>query len=197
MPYKQLAILKSQQKYTFLVMKTWLGGAGSLLLTLGTLGAYVGYASSKQQFLLVSDMFRDWPLAGSMTFGIGSTLMGLALLGSVNVYIIVTCTASAWTVIGSSEYFGQQWISIMHSVSTGLFLLTSYMAFASVSSSKHGALHALLTFWSGMAVLSGTVIGLQRGTSSWPWNHMMAASEVALLATYFVGYAHVFFPLGK
>lgn len=199
MSYKQLAILESEQKYTFLTMQTWLGGAGATLLTLGTLGTYVGYASSRHQFLLVSDMFRDWPLAGSMTFGVGSTMMGLAFFGSVNVYIIVACMASAWAVIGSSEDFGHQWIRATHALSTGLFLLTSYMVFASVSHSKHGALHAMLTFWSGMALLSGALIGLHHGQEAgrWPWDQIMAASEVALLATYSVGYAHVFFSLGK
>lgn len=179
-------------------MRSLLGGVGSLLLTLGTLGVYAGFAASRQKFLLVSDMFQHWPLAGSLTFGVGNSMMGLALFDrQKNLLSVPTCMASAWAVVGSSEYYGQQWIRVAHFLATALFLWTSYLVFSSVTDGggRNGILSAMLTFFSLLGVLSGFCLVASRegGDAYWLWRQTLAASEVALLATYFVGYVDVFF----
>lgn len=181
-----------------MVSSSRLGAAGSLLLTLGTLSVYVAFAASQQKFLLVSDMFQRWPLAGSLTFGVGNTMLGLALYSKQSSVAVVVCMASAWAVIASSEYFGQEWIRAVHFLAVFLFLLTSYLVFAGAAGAQRfPALKAVLTFFSLLAVLSGAMLGTaDKGSNAgryWLWRQTMAAAEVALLAVYFVGYVNVFF----
>lgn len=182
-------------------MKSILGLIGSLLLTLGTIAVYIAYAASEKQFVVVSTMFQYWPMAGSLTFGMGSTMMGLALYNPKNTYPVIVCMASAWAVVGSSEYYGQQWIRVAHFLATALFLLTSYLVFMGAydvaeergNKRGYGLLSAVLTFFSVLAVLSGVLLGLSSTSSSYQlWLQTMAASELALLGTYFFGYMHVF-----
>ena len=180
-------------------MKSILGRIGSLLLTLGTLCVYAGYAASQQKFLLVSDMLQHWPLAGSLTFGLGNSLLGISLLSRDNAYTIATCMASAWAVVGSSEDYGQQWIRVVHCLSVALFMWTSYLVFLrasdSGSSNAKGGLVAGIVFFSCLAVLSGLMMAVSYDSEDmyWAWRQTISAAEVALLMTYFVGYVDVFF----
>lgn len=185
-------------------MKSILGTLGALLLTLGTIAVYIAYAVSERQFVLVSTMFQHWPMAGSLTFGIGNTMMGLALYSPKNMYPVIICMSSAWAVVGSSEYYGYEWIRVAHFLATALLLLTSYMVFMGAyaadeqSDEIRGLLSAVLTFFSALAVLSGVLLGISPTNSSYQlWLQTMAASELALLGTYFFGYMHVFLVIQK
>lgn len=170
-----------------------LGGLGSLMLTFGTLCVYAAFAATQKKLQLVSDMFQHWPLAGGLTFGLGNTMLGLALCCKDNMYAVTLCMASAWAVVTSSEYYGQEWIRIAHFASTLVFLWTSYLVYTSCVLCK-GWVSGILVFFSFLILLCGLVMGSSSAIEP-PivWRQTMAVSELVLLSAYGVGYVQVFF----
>ncbi len=80
---------------------------------------------------VITDMFREWPLAGSATAGLGSALVCWYQAQSITVdstWGILAASSSLWLVIGSSENFDSLVISILHSVFTVLFLFSAVYA---------------------------------------------------------------------
>lgn len=59
---------------------------GLFLVFPGTWIAYVAYANSLPHWYeipVITDLFRDWPVSGSLTFGLGTTLICSGLTGAV------------------------------------------------------------------------------------------------------------------
>lgn len=192
-------------------MKSVLGGVGSLLLTVGTLSLHAAFSASEGRIALVSDLMQRWPLACSLTFGMGNSMVGLSLYGSQSIYPILACTLSSWAVVGSSEYYGQEWIKVVHGLATTAFVLSSYLVFTGAVrqmklSEKQRvlaeALSAAALFFSGLALISGGALVVlpprmeEEGvitSAYWMWRNTMASCEVGLLAFYGVGYVNIFF----
>lgn len=187
-----------------------LGGVGSLLLTFGTLCLHAAFSASQRRLALVSDVLQDWPLAGSLTFGVGNTMMGLSLYGSQSLCTLLACMLSAWVVVGSSDYHEQEWIRTVHWLATAAFIVSSYVVFTGAVQQKQqqvqefaGALSAILFFLSGLALASAVALvgskmsaaeERQSASSAYSvWRNTVALCEVGLLAVYGVGYVNVFF----
>ena len=111
---------------------------GFLLISLGTLLAYIVFAAVRMDNYgapgpvpVVTDMFREWPLAGSATAGIGSSLMVYGLQKNhpqdANLWLLVA-SCWLWLVIGSSITYGNSVMGTFHDVFTFFFLLSSIMA---------------------------------------------------------------------
>lgn len=195
-----------------------MGFTGALLLTLGTLSLQVAFSVTEKRFALVSDMFGRWPLAGSLTFGLGCSMLGMALhrddksssSSSSNTITIATSIVSAWVVVGSShEGGGPDWIYTVHALATLVFIPSSYAVYyyAAAAGAAHHQHHgkefvaacisAAILFFSAFACFSGGVMYFakqqrQQSQAYWVWKQALATSEAALLASYFLGYLELF-----
>lgn len=192
-------------------MKSVLGGLGSLLLTVGTLSLHAAFSASEGRIALVSDLMQRWPLACSLTFGMGNSMVGLSLYGSQSMYPLLACSLSSWAVVGSSEYYGQEWIKVVHGLATTAFVLSSYLVFTGAvrqvqlnekQQVLNEGLSAATLFLTVIVLVSGGALSVLPPTAEgegviksayWMWRNMMASCEVGLLAFYGVGYVNVFF----
>lgn len=134
------------------------------LLFPGTIAVYIAYAATATEFPnnegplpIVSNMFEKWPLAGSMTFGLGASLLVAGILAELAVVttavaagmlqgdagwsrrvnrIAVCCVigvSSAWGVVGSSNYFESAFISGFHDASALVFMVSSILIYVDVA----------------------------------------------------------------
>ena len=119
--------------------------AGVLLVCAGTLAAYAALVSQTQYTSyqpVVTDMFREWPLVGSLTTGLGMTLMASGLLATVMmqsdwidhamhsrgswrqlVLALVLAQVGVWAVISTSDSGHDNTVSFIHNLATLVLML--------------------------------------------------------------------------
>lgn len=170
--------------------------AGVMLLTVGTLMAYIAYACLNDTFPVVTFMFRDWPLVSSSTAGIGSTLLlyGMTLMADRrdNSYMLLS-SCSIWLVVGSSNTFGNDAISWFHDIFTLLFLLFGTLSLASVLRTYRSWKVVCSMAWGLSAVASGLVLNIDKSLT----NARVALGVSELLFVVTIGMGYFEFILGQ
>jgi phosphatidylglycerophosphate synthase len=207
-----------------------IGCVGLFLLFPGTMASFIAYAvingdtdygSHDGPMPLYSNMFRFWPLAGNLTFGLGTVLLCTGLLmhralqkneESTNERCPLTLfaamifsTVCSLGVVASAEDFGYSAISTAHYIFTGGFMTGSFFVFSILARYNvppedkdrwipkiaMPVLQVLLAFFAILAIASGCVMLSSTGETR-EMLQMLAASEFLLLFTYGVGYALLF-----
>ncbi len=176
-----------------------LGFIGSMLLTTGTLFTHVVFIVSQRNIYLVSDMFKEWPIASSATFGIGNTILGMALFDTNNIHnsiIIISGIASSWLVILSSDDNGKQFTQLIHAVSTVYYIYWSMFLYT-VALKKENQHHDYLLYpialCSVVAIFNGILLFvIQDHYAKIVYRYMMAVAEMSLFALYMIGYQLLF-----
>lgn len=174
--------------------------AGITFLTLGTLISYITYACLKNEFPVITFMFRDWPLVSSSTTGIGSTLLLYAmtslLQGNKNkrggTFLLLLSSCSLWLVIGSSNTFGNQAISWFHDIFTLFFLLFASLSLGYLLPSSFRSWKVLLSMlWGVAAVVSGFILNVDKSLKN--ARISLGISELLFVLTLGLGYLEVIY----
>lgn len=181
----------------FLVATKYLGW---FLLTFGTLTAYTIFAILENHMPVITDMFREWPLAGSGTAGIGSTLLACSLASErkTNIKGLILASCSMWLVIGSSRTFGNAVISWFHDIFTLFFLVfTVYASYELLGNTLWNSTKLQLV--SLASSLSAIGCGLALNVDKEIPGGRVALGVSEVLFVFFIGaqYAAIVFDWGK
>lgn len=196
-----------------------LGWVGYFLLFIGTMVAYVAYAAINGDkdygnhdgpMPLYSNMFRFWPLAGNLTFAMGSVLlcMGLimhrALLTERVPGLFFSAASvsslSSLGVVASAEDYGFREIEVAHNLFTCLFIVGAFMTFSMLVRYNMRFeedymtwkikgmyfLQACIGFFGSLGLTAGSIMLFNGMTQE--WLQTLAACEFLLLLFYTVGY---------
>lgn len=177
---------------------------GLLLLSCGTLAAYTAFFIVRRgseaysgPMPVITDMFREWPLAGSATAGIGSTMLlaGIQKSDTGGAKGLILVSSSMWLVIGSSRNFGDAVISWLHDLATLAFMLFGVYALAELEGKFWTWMQLVCLACAVSAVACGLALNIQKGIPGGKIG--LGISEVLFVLALTFGFGRCLFFHGK
>lgn len=178
----------------------WIGKLGFVILTAGTLVSYVIFAVVRINnygmpgpLPVITDMFREWPLAASLTAGLGSTMLmyGVLVTENGNKVWLLMSTSSLWVVVGSSNTFGQPVLSWLHDVVTLFFLACTIMALKELEGMLFTSTQLVCMVAALSAITCGLLLNIDKNTNG--ARVALGASELLFLTSLGLGYGYSLF----
>lgn len=177
-------------------MDIFIARVGLFLMAAGTLSTYIAFTITRGfadygTLPVITDMFREWPLAASSTTGLGCTLLLYGLPGTRKPWMLLA-TCSLWLVVGSSNSFGMAFLAWFHTIATLAFLFFSVAELRKIS-------HHYVTLWAQAAGVASAVsvvaCGLALSTDSQLPGAKMALgiSEISFLLALSLGFVEELF----